>query len=93
VITIELFQTTPVLDDALGLRWMESQHPQLDFEKVQQSRRPQNRFPERISGLCSPLTIEVPTESDASFCHIVLPNLSAGSIASMGLQTPGYRCV
>src|ERR1039458_2318001 len=88
LITIELFQTTPVLDDALGLRWMECQQPQLGFEEVQQSQRPENRFSERVPRLRCPLAIEMPTASDASFCHFFPLIFSPASLCRRGASNP-----
>jgi hypothetical protein len=93
VIGIEVLQANPILDNAFGLRWVKSHQTQLGFEKRKESHRSDNRFPECISRFRRSLAIEMPTKSDASFCHSVLPDLPSGSFAPTGLQTPGYRCV
>jgi hypothetical protein len=93
VLGIEVLQANPILDNAFGLRWVKSHQTQLGFEKRKESHRSDNRFPECISRFRRSLAIEMPTKSDASFCHSVLPDLPSGSFAPTGLQTPGYRCV
>jgi hypothetical protein len=87
VIGIEVLQANPILDNAFGLRWVKSHQTQLGFEKRKESHRSDNRFPECISRFRRSLAIEMPTKSDASFCHSVLPDLPSGSFAPTGLQT------